>query len=57
MADTLTAVVLCGGADEEAGVYQAQRLKETITKHDNNPELLKCNPGMKGTQQQQELQR
>lgn len=40
MADTLTAVVLCGGADEEAGVYQAQRLKETITKHDNNPELL-----------------
>lgn len=36
MADTLTAVVLCEGADEEGGVYEAQQLKETITKHDNN---------------------
>lgn len=44
MADTLTAVVLCEGADEEAGVYEAQQLKETITQHDNsNPELLNEN--------------
>lgn len=27
MADTLTAVVLCEGADEEAGVYEAQQLE------------------------------
>lgn len=44
MADTLTARVLCEGADKEAGVYEAQQLKETITKHDNsNPELLNEN--------------